>query len=212
LLIQELFFFNDRSIHDGTHEWDNARKIIIEIVGKMSLTMESMKFFNSGTDYQMESGVVVVDLQRNILPITIACAFNAGKLRKEIYQLIYGDKETFWMGFETLGNPYSFNKFGAGVIGVNRMNSKISRICSTQILHVVNGTPFWFNGSLMRYKKNVRGHFAEMRAWIVENIPIKWEWVGSTPCLWGESNMLTEKEINVLQRSREILKKVKRPV
>jgi alpha 1,3-mannosyltransferase len=77
---------------------------------------------------------------------------------------LLGDKETFWLGWELVGDTsYSFHPGDAGVMGVmappqNSTKQKGYTVCAPQLLHTdVKGKPLWFNGWLLQSK------FAENR-------------------------------------------------
>ncbi len=71
-----------------------------------------------------------------------------------MYRHVYGDKETFWIGFELAKQAYAFNPSGPSPMGIATRNQPpMYELCSVQILHVdLDGRPFWFNGGLFKNK------------------------------------------------------------
>ena len=113
------------------------------------------------------------------------CLLNLGESRESTYNMnMYGDKETFWIGFEAAGATYSFNPYTPGATGVvERRNDGKNQICSIQLIHVdENHEISWLNGALFM-NKNV-GDFRNvvLKNWIAE--PGVWEFTdGHLACL-----------------------------
>ncbi|KXS15448.1 glycosyltransferase family 71 protein [Gonapodya prolifera JEL478] len=138
-------------------------------------------FLGRKSAHQQESGVVAVDKTRahNFYGLLTTCKMNCEEERdKVVYKRVYGDKETFWMGWEMAGqtglygwSPHSAAQIGYVVRGdqnaeevVRHNNFAIeeknadrrsdTRICSLQLAHLdASGTkPLWFNGGPLRDK------------------------------------------------------------
>jgi alpha 1,3-mannosyltransferase len=71
-----------------------------------------------------------------------------------------GDKETFWLGWELVGDTgYSWHPGDAGSMGEvvpqlqNDSSPEYYTVCGPQLLHLdVDGNPLWFNGWLLESK------------------------------------------------------------
>jgi hypothetical protein len=149
-----------------------------------------------------ESGVVVVDKWRHFIALLLVTRMNGpdrdgDKLKHKtgVYDMVYGtsclsavrdfgllrtnganqtgDKETFWLGWELIGDlDYAFHDGDAGVMGTlektppvkgqpaqedltktNTTDQAMYTICAPQLLHLDrSGRPLWFNGWLLPNK------------------------------------------------------------
>ncbi|KIL84890.1 hypothetical protein FAVG1_11760 [Fusarium avenaceum] len=67
-----------------------------------------------------DSGIVVVDKSRlDVLLGLLHIGWqNSDRVRNEVtYKLTYGDKESWWIGFEATGSKYSFSPHYGGIVG-----------------------------------------------------------------------------------------------
>ena len=176
-------FFHDRSMNDEIKDWSKAREIAIELTGQHISSLSKLRFFNGKTNYEMESGVVVIDKTRNIVGLLAICSLNTLREREILYQVTYGEKETFWMGFEAVHIDYDFNNHMPGVIGGFSSRTP-NRICCKQILHLdYFGQPLWMNGGLY-VDKSIHSGFLEMEHYGVEtDSAVDWEWAEGAVCL-----------------------------
>ncbi|UJR24360.1 hypothetical protein I4U23_005737 [Adineta vaga] len=98
-----------------------------------------------------ESGVVVVDKVARFCGLLLTCKLNSFIERESVtYKIFYGEKETFWLGQEMIGDDYVFDPQLTGIIGEvqNKPQSKedATSICGTQIVHFDEaGKILWFN-------------------------------------------------------------------
>ncbi|KAF9386644.1 hypothetical protein CPC16_007420 [Podila verticillata] len=109
--------------------------------------------FRGISNYEQESGVVVINNKKRFLGMMAACKMN-GKWERELwlYRTFYGDKETFWSVFEMIQDPYAFVRSASGVIGERRMHDA-SAVCGTQLHLDYQERPLWWNGGLVRKKE-----------------------------------------------------------
>ncbi|KAJ3335225.1 hypothetical protein HDU93_006108 [Gonapodya sp. JEL0774] len=164
--------------------------------------------------HQQESGVVAVDksLPHNFYGLLTTCKMNCEEERdKVVYKKIYGDKETFWMGWELAGQTglYGWSPHPAAQIGYvvrgdqNAANvvrkkdfspdpsrgdlRKDIRICSLQLAHLdaTGSHPLWFNGGPLRDKfLGAASPVARPTHWAVER-GSKWDLYGDNiACLY----------------------------
>lgn len=177
-------------------DWAKAREIATDLAGGLTPTLKNLRFFNGKTNYQQESGVVVVNRKKSLTALMAVCVLNAPPRRDQLYQVVYGDKETFWMGFETLNTPFQFGSLSAGVIGTPVQDK---RICCKQILHVDDfAEPFWMNGAK-------DGNFPPLDSWTIESeAGDHWEWAEDGVCLTSKSpHKLSDKQKDLISALRK---------
>ena len=106
---------------------------------------------------------------------------------------MYGDKETFWIGFEIVGDRYAFNPTNPGSISEKVVPGNIPKVCSIQLLHVdENNRPSWINGGLYRNKNLDDYNLVNPKYWAVE--PGVWDFsVGHMACLLPASTISIKK-------------------
>ncbi|OHW97263.1 glycosyl transferase [Colletotrichum incanum] len=112
-------------------------------------------------DYAEEgdSGLVVTDESRlDVLMGLLHVAWqNTYDVREEVtYKITYGDKESWWLGFELSGASYAFEKHYGAMVGwvKNKVADTVQRICSFVIGHIdVGDELIWYNGGLLKNKK-----------------------------------------------------------
>ncbi|KAK3678643.1 hypothetical protein LTR37_021481 [Vermiconidia calcicola] len=83
------------------------------------------RFWTGESGHMQESGVVVVDKWKHFVALLLVTRMNGpdrdgnaehGKVG--VYDMIYGDKETFWLGWELAGDlDYAFHQGNAGIMG-----------------------------------------------------------------------------------------------
>ncbi|GAP92567.1 putative alpha- -mannosyltransferase [Rosellinia necatrix] len=113
-------FFRDRTIMP-----ESKRRWLLQILPRPihRLAKQSSWWIGSSGHHQ-ESGVVVVDKWKHFISMLLICRFNGsdrdprdGKVG--VYEMMHGDKETFWIGFLLAGDPsFAFHKGAVGSIGV----------------------------------------------------------------------------------------------
>ncbi|KAI0509700.1 glycosyltransferase family 71 protein [Xylaria bambusicola] len=113
-------FFRDRTIMP-----ESKRKWLLQVLPRPihKLAKESSWWVGTSGHYQ-ESGVVVIDKWKHFVSLLLICRFNGsdrdpspGKMG--VYEMMHGDKETFWIGFLLAGDPlFAFHKGAVGSIGV----------------------------------------------------------------------------------------------
>ncbi|TGJ86585.1 hypothetical protein E0Z10_g2154 [Xylaria hypoxylon] len=113
-------FFRDRTIMP-----ESKRRLLLQILPRPihKLAKES-SWWTGSSGHHQESGVVVVDKWKHFVSMLLICRLNGsdrdardGKIG--VYEMMHGDKETFWIGFLLAGDPsFAFHKGGVGSIGV----------------------------------------------------------------------------------------------
>lgn len=130
------------------------------------------------------------------------CLLNLEGARERTYNMdMYGDKETFWIGFTAVQVGYTWNPVTPGAAG--RMTK--AGICSIQLLHIFEGAPMWINGGLFRNKNVDDYRIVEMVEW---GIVGEWEFgSGHMACLRGQKEVGTIfslVERGVIERSSKL--------
>ncbi|KAF9211354.1 hypothetical protein BGZ59_008202 [Podila verticillata] len=155
--------------------------------------------FRGISNYEQESGVVVINNKKRFLGMMAACKMNS-KWERELwsYKTFYGDKETFWSVFEMIQDPYAFVRSASGVIGERRMHDA-SAVCGTQLHLDYQERPLWWNGGLihgggMQQRRELSLINPEMERELLEDLelrnmsqiilePADPDWLGDTTCM-----------------------------
>ncbi|GAB7343860.1 hypothetical protein MBLNU457_1826t1 [Dothideomycetes sp. NU457] len=120
-------FFRDRRIFP-----EDRRPFLKRILPQpISKKAQSSRFWTGESGHMQEAGVVVVDKYIHFVSLLLVTRMNGpdrdGNKDKEItgtYDLVYGDKETFWLGFELAGDTsYNFHGGDCGMMGKVKGNS-----------------------------------------------------------------------------------------
>ncbi|PMB68937.1 putative alpha-1,3-mannosyltransferase MNN14 [Beauveria bassiana] len=116
-------FFKDRALW---REWkkDWLKKVLPKPVSAQVL---DSRYWKGESGQMQESGVVVIDKWRHFISMLIVCRLNGperegdkAKGTSGVYDMVYGDKETFWIGWELAGDTdYAFHRGRVGVMGID---------------------------------------------------------------------------------------------
>lgn len=178
-----------------------------------------------------DSGVVVVDKSRTdvFMGLLHICWQNSYEVREEVtYKITYGDKETWWMGFELAGSSYEMEKHYGAIVGWETeiqpetedpesgeeppVDPSIKKVCSFVIAHVDEQEDLiWYNGGLLKNKKipEMKHDYAVPDKWMVDG-----EWQkGATredmSCMVGKKmHELSEEQMRKLEKSIEEAKRI----
>jgi alpha 1,3-mannosyltransferase len=168
-------------------------------------------------DYAEEgdSGLVVLDKSRlGILTgLLHICWQNTYAVREEItYKITYGDKESWWFGFELSEVPFVFENHYGAIAGYLKVSEteKTERVCSFTIAHTDEKDKLlWYNGSLLKNKAIDATAFEVPTHWMMD---ATWEKGGSKPeisCMRdGKARKLTAEETKIIEQSVEVAKRV----
>jgi alpha 1,3-mannosyltransferase len=216
-------FFRDRILSP------TSRKQFLEnsLPPPISPTVSQTNRWWLGTSGHMqESGVVVVDKWRHFVALLLATLLNGPERNGRpgesgVYQMMHGDKETFWLSWEMSGDhDYAFYQGRAGQIGrfvQNQPHSK-GEICGLQLLHLdLKGRPFWLNGGIARNKyhddhltnfQDFDGFISEPQEDAVTSLDPWNGWEerdgGYTMCLHGEAyTPLSEEEEAIITMTKQ---------
>ncbi|KAK6359598.1 hypothetical protein TWF696_000748 [Orbilia brochopaga] len=186
-------FFRDRIIMP-----ENKKRWLQQVIPKpISKNVRQSRLWTGESGHQQESGVVVIDKWRHFVAMLLVTRMNGpdrdGNESKGIigvYDMVYGDKETFWLGWELVGDTdYAFHQGNAGIMGELKPQDPITTtttsadleaatptntddeaptpvatkhtICAPQLLHLdLEGKPLWFNGWILSNKFDEKKHKA----------------------------------------------------
>lgn len=172
------WFFNDRVMleHDVKATAAFYKKVLS--LDHLDKKLSKMHLFRHESFHTMESGIVLVDTITHFAPLLVTCTLNVDPIRSLIEGYMYGDKETYWLGFElTRSADYQFNSFPAGVF---YDPSTSTDYCSAQIVHVDDaGKLLWSNGGFLLNKYNLKVHderYLKPNAFLLYH-PRKYRWV-----------------------------------
>ncbi|KAJ3269814.1 hypothetical protein HDV01_000911 [Terramyces sp. JEL0728] len=183
-------FFQDRTAYSLTL----MQQFWIEIFLHLPLSdyARDLRIMKGDTAHQQESGVVLIDKTRRLPGLLATCTLNAGSVKEETYEHVHGDKETFWLGFEAVGEQYIFNPTPIGTLGKKEYcgsDSWVYSVCSAQILHSTEDGPMWINGGIIHDKFNsTNAHIIEPTHYVHE--PGEWSFSGKVrnlACLYTNS-------------------------
>ena len=117
-------FFHDRTLSG----WGSVEGASIDwpwiqgIIGRGSEYLRSSPAFVGRASNIMDSSAVVMHMTRNFFVMLVVAQLN---LNSDTYTHVWGDKETFWLGFEILRKPWAMNRWGmSGVTFMHRNDSE----------------------------------------------------------------------------------------
>lgn len=167
-------FFEDRKFQTSyfkSYEW------IKSFISHPLPETEKLRIWNKKTIDQMESSSVVINKSKNILGLLAACKLNEEKYRKTVYDHVYGDKETFWIGFEMARQPFYFNPYRpayiAKVDSVD-MNRNITRFCGHIGHRSADGKFMFWNGHLLKDKNSGNPELINFNIIVYDTDYINW--------------------------------------
>lgn len=143
-------FFLDRVLNNRNINYAQwFRKII---PGPHGARMRNNAMYKGQTNYLQESGAVLIDKSRHLHGLLMVALLNTPLLKKEIHKHTHGDKETFWMGFEMIGEQYEWGETVAGIIGnpgLKYSEGKIGFLCGHLAHFNRQGQILWFNNGIV---------------------------------------------------------------
>ncbi|KAL8704010.1 MAG: hypothetical protein Q9201_002815 [Fulgogasparrea decipioides] len=167
-----------------------------------SPSLKASRVYNEGYSEEADGGVIVLDKSRlsTLVGLLHVCWQNTKMVRKGCtYAFGQGDKNSWWLGFELSGSPYTWEKRYGGTIGSieeqdqgmgngeNKKASKHERVCGNTILHLdENDQPLWFSGTLLKDRKNTDKGFLEADKWMVDGVFQERGLERGMDCMWGD--------------------------
>jgi alpha 1,3-mannosyltransferase len=153
-------FFRDRLLSPSSRREFLEKTLPLPMSPNVML---SNRWWLGTSGHMQESGVVVVDKWRHFVALLLATRLNGPERNGRpgesgVYQMMHGDKETFWLSWEMSGDiDYAFYQGRAGQIGhfVQDPFKSGGEICGIQLLHLnLEGRPLWFNGGIAENKNH----------------------------------------------------------
>ncbi len=117
-------FYHDRTLFGwGSEPGANIDwKWVHGIIGRGSDYLRSSPAFAGRASNIVDSSAVVMNVKRNVFAMLVISWLN---LNPETYAHVWGDKETFWLGFEILLQSWNLNPWGmSGVTFLERSASE----------------------------------------------------------------------------------------
>lgn len=178
---------------------------------ELSNTIKHSKVYIDKYAEEADSGVVVVDKGRLevLVGLLHICWQNTYAVREAFtYRQGYGDKESWWFGFELAGTPYSMEDHYGSIVG-HTNPSDTTKVCSFTIAHVDHKNKLlWYNGSLLKNKEISSTELDVPTEWMMDGV---WEKGGSKAdmsCMKNaEIKKMDSQELDVLQKTVDLAKK-----
>ncbi|KAI8973405.1 mannosyltransferase putative-domain-containing protein [Mycotypha africana] len=171
-------FFLDRTLFNNYHQ---GRKWLKSFLPTHSTYVKQSRWWKTTSTHEQESGIIVIDKKKALFGLLATCKMNDKQERDKVsYTHSYGDKETFWIGFEMMQTPYAFVKSHGAVIGGLGDAGAEGTVCGNQLhLDLRDNRPWWWNGGILRDKNKWDDrylkftHYAEGEDWQFETSCIK---------------------------------------
>lgn len=205
--------FHDRLLWQGAfparHNWWHSQ------VRQPSGALNRSLVWTQRYAEEADSGVVVLDKGRLgvLLGLLHVAWQNTQAVRDDVtYKLVYGDKESWWLGMELAGAPYSFEKYYAAVAGwpqgqaPDGGSAEAGKICSFVIAHLdEDDRLLWYNGGLPKNKMTLPAMFEVPTHWMVNGTWHKGASKQDMSCMDGKQAVaLTDAEFGVLRSSMDV--------
>ncbi|GAM87589.1 hypothetical protein ANO11243_056160 [Dothideomycetidae sp. 11243] len=198
--------FHDRLLWKGAfkerHAWWRDQ------IRRPSPAMNASLVWTEDYAEEGDSGVVVVDKSRLdvLLGMIHVCWQNSKEVRDEVtYKITYGDKESWWLGFELAGSKYEFEEHYAAIIGWEGEDPEgRTKVCSFVIAHPDEKNKLlWYNGSLLKNKqlKHMLDVYEVPEKWMVDGEWQKGAKKEDMSCMVGEEmRNVTLQETRILTK------------
>eukprot|EP00833_Pecoramyces_ruminatium_P000035 jgi/Orpsp1_1/1174067/evm.model.c7180000048805.2 len=167
-------FFKDRTVYPG------PSKELAWLKSWMDNPLpetKALRFYNEETKHEMESSTVLIHKTKTILGLLAVCKLNEGRIRKDVvYKKVYGDKETFWIGFDMARQHYYMYPTPSAFIG--EINNKLNQLCG-KVAHILNGKLLFWNGHIVKNKsknnvKQSKKNLIKYEAYTLDNNNNQW--------------------------------------
>jgi hypothetical protein len=200
-------FFYDRSSSFNNHgALVKSARFIQELIPQR--LHEHNRYFVGSSEHVQESGVVVVDKSRALVGLLAACYLNIGSTGEYVTtKMFYGDKETFWFGFEISKTPHSFMDLYGGSVGNTILRDGQEGVCGRQLAHADSTGLLWFNeGVYVDDFTDASGtKYIKPDAYMMDSVGKPEVWIPNhyPDCISykeGKAKMLSESEIYIIQK------------
>lgn len=144
--------FKDRTLFGGpSHTANWLKRVLPKPISELA---QATRMYQGRTIHEVESGVVVMDKGRHLFGLLMICLLNMGSFKEEMHTWTHGDKETFWIGLEIVGETYEIHPELPGSIGrIDKIDDE--RLCHGHLAHFDRvGNLLWFNDGLAQAKRD----------------------------------------------------------
>ncbi|KXN73108.1 glycosyltransferase family 71 protein [Conidiobolus coronatus NRRL 28638] len=201
-------FFHDRQIFEpkpDTISWFLSLLPDKLLDNEVPARLGNIGWFTGKSEHIQESGMVLIDKAKHLTPLLTTALLNKKVERELTYKRVYGDKETYWIGFEIIGRSYFFSPYEPHPIGDNTYfprqeefawdepkqfndDSKPDVFCSCHMVHFDHETnPLWINGGLWFRKDHTELGLADYNTYSFG--PGQWElYDGYWGCYIGDDS------------------------
>ncbi len=189
------------------HDWWKSQ------IRRPSPAMEASRVWKEDYAEEGDSGAVIIDKGRVDVFVGLLhiARQNSYAVREEVtYKITYGDKESWWLGFELAGSRYEFERHYGSIVGWEETHAATgtSMVCSFVIAHVDNEDQLvWYNGGLLKNKQlpTMQHVYEILQKWMLEGGVATWvkgERKEDMSCMInGPLRNLSDQELAVLERS-----------
>jgi hypothetical protein len=170
-------YFRDRTLYT-----ESESRILIDYFSKMvkhpSQYAKTQRLLLNLTSFEQESGVIVMDKKRGgMFVLLLASMLNMDPFKDSLYESSLGDKESFWMSSEALGDSYRWSNGAGGAIGI--IHPVFPTAVCGHLLHTdEHWNPLWFNGGMILNKLSDGGvkTVYEMTSYAIDRTMRKVKW------------------------------------
>ncbi|KAJ4394802.1 hypothetical protein N0V93_004022 [Gnomoniopsis smithogilvyi] len=169
------FLFHDRLLwqhgFQERHDWWRSQ------IKRPSATLDKSLVWKEDYAEEVDSGVVIIDKSRIdvLVGLLHVCWQNSYEVREEVtYKMTYGDKESWWMGFELAGSTYEMEEHYGAIVGWEDTivtDPAARKVCSFVIAHLDDKNELlWYNGGLLKNKQvpSMSHEYAVPDKWMVD--------------------------------------------
>lgn len=197
-------FFHDRLLWQGAFKERHAwwEKQLEHHTASKALAKSLV--YNEGYAEECDSGLLVVDKGRlsTLLGLLHVCWQNTPSVRRDwTYKMGYGDKESWWFGFELSNADYIFESHYGAVLGHTQpaTSDGTGKVCGFTIAHTDEDDKLlWYNGSLLKNKAVNDTEFDVPEYWMMDGV---WEKGATKP----DMSCMREGKVQIVEPSEKIL-------
>jgi len=198
-------FFRDRSLLLGEN---NGTRWLKQWMSDPLPETKELRFWKEESYHEMESSTVVMHKTKTLLGLLNTCKLNEYRYRQDVvYKMVYGDKETFWMGFDMARQHYYMSPDPCAFVGeiIESYKKKEKIICGHNGHLLRNGKLMFWNGHLVK-DKNKNG--ANMKLINIDGYYLDHgneNWSPGLDCIYitktsNETIRFNEEEKNIINR------------
>lgn len=187
-------FFYDRTM--GGYTTANVTQWMNSFLPQpLSPKLRNSRLYTQVTNYEQESGVVLINKQKRFMGMLAACRMNCPAEKEELHKYTHGDKESFFLGFEMAQESYYFVPTLSGSIGRIKKSKekKNQKLCGKLAHFDRHRRLLWFNDGIVADKGATKSEPTRY-----EHYGIEGSWDGL--CLNGEYLPIEEESIAALHK------------